>query len=95
MRSSSVRAALPQPLGNLFANIFPGPSGARIDTVGLKAVLEYPSMPIRHRYRLRMDGDVVPQGLDVVELLVGSQVVKSGRWKAGQWLGHDSTSVEV
>ena len=41
------------------------------------------AMPVRYRYILRMLGEVIPERLNVIELLVWREIFKAGRWNAG------------
>lgn len=71
----------------LLADLGPGPGGHLPATVCREALGNHFPVPLRHRDVLRVLGEVVPERLNVFELLVRRELVKAGRRK--RRLRHD------
>ena len=62
----------------LLANLDPGPRRPFSAAMGCRPLLDHLPVPLRQRDFVRVSGDTVPERLDVVELLVGRELVESG-----------------
>jgi len=62
--------------------------------VGIQPLIQKLSLPIRQRSLLDVARDAIPQALHVLDLLIDTQVVESGRGKR-QRLGHRGFSISA
>ena len=64
-----------------FVNSLPAVTSIRVGFEVLQALPDDFPVPVRNRNRLRAGGDSLPERLQIVDLLVDREVVKSRRWK--------------
>jgi hypothetical protein len=72
-----------------FADLRPRAGGDLATSMRGEPFRDNVSMPIRHRYILRMLGEVIPERLNVLELLVWREILEAGRRNGG--LRHTSS----
>lgn len=72
-----------------FDDLWPGPGYMRRSTVRLEPFLENGLLPFVQRYLIHAGGDVIPQRLDVIDLVLDRKIVESWR-RQRQGMCHDS-----